>query len=755
MADRNNKKKLQNTSRKLPKQDRVHGSANNWFVRTLDFFLRFRRFAKDIAGILFILVALVTLLSLIGLTSGAWITPWADFLRYWFGWGSIFVVLASGIAGLFLMQKREEAMTTKDWKKVIWLEVSAFSILSLLSIFGGVSVERAVEGLDGGVVGWGLAQFIKIIFRPLPPGLAFGVEVGLLLILAFLGIMFGFQLFGRAIQKLEQIIEETSQPPEIEIDSAPAVVVLGEDSVLDRKNNRNKPAKKVSIPPEFRKDFRVEDQAESKALDVIERDDRLPDLRILQSGPGIKPNERHINQTAGLIEKTLAEFGIPTRVIGFQVGPTVTQFALEPGYLDRSNPIPGSEEQKQKIRVSQIVGLRKDLALALSVERLRIQAPVPGRPYIGVEVPNEKSVLVGLRSILETEVFYKVGSPLAIALGRDVSGTPVVADLARMPHLLIAGTTGSGKSVCIAALTACLVMNNSPDELRLVMIDPKMVELVRFNGLPHLIGKVETDLERIAGVLRWVVQEMQVRYKLLEEVRARDIESYNRKVRRRKDYDTMPRIVVMIDELADLMMSAAEQTEATIVRLAQMARATGIHLVIATQRPSTDVVTGLIKANFPARISFAVASGVDSRVIIDTTGAETLLGKGDMLFVNPEEGMPIRAQGVYVTDKEIEKLISYWQQDWNEDKGGKSPWEVMMEEEEIVADRDELIDEAIDLLKTTGKASTSMLQRRLKVGYPRAARLMDQLEDLGYVGPSQGGGRERDVFLDVDGDKIE
>jgi S-DNA-T family DNA segregation ATPase FtsK/SpoIIIE len=531
-------------------------------------------------------------------------------------------------------------------------------------------------------------------------------------------------------------------------------VVSGGDSPLERKNTRKKAAKKVLLPPEYRKDFKVEDQSETKVLDVIDRDDRLPDISILQSGTGIKPNERHINQTAGLIEKTLAEFGIPTRVIGFQVGPTVTQFALEPGYLDRSNPTSGTEDQKQKIRVSQIVGLRKDLALALSVERLRIQAPVPGRPYIGIEVPNEKSVLVGLRSILETEVFYKVGSPLAIALGRDVSGMPVVADLGRMPHLLVAGTTGSGKSVCIAALTACLVMNNSPDELRLVMIDPKMVELVRFNGLPHLIGKVETDLERIAGVLRWVVEEMQQRYKLLEELRARDIESYNRKVRRRKDYDAMPRIVVMIDELADLMMSAAEQTEATIVRLAQMARATGIHLVIATQRPSTDVVTGLIKANFPARISFAVASGVDSRVIIDMTGAETLLGKGDMLFVNPEEGTPIRAQGVYVTDKEIENLISYWQQGWSEDEV-KSPWEVMMEEEEINADRDELIDEAIDLVKTTGKASTSMLQRRLKVGYPRAARLMDELEDLGYVGPSQGGGKERDVFLDEDGDEIE
>jgi S-DNA-T family DNA segregation ATPase FtsK/SpoIIIE len=347
-----------------------------------------------------------------------------------------------------------------------------------------------------------------------------------------------------------------------------------------------------------------------------------------------------------------------------------------------------------------------------------------------------------------------VGSPLAVALGRDVSGQPVVADLSRMPHLLIAGTTGSGKSVCITALTACLVMNNTPEDLRLVMIDPKMVELVRFNGVPHLIGKVETDLERISAVLRWVVVEMERRYKLLEELKARDIESYNRKVLRRKDHDPLPRIVVLIDELADLMMSAAEQTEATIVRLAQMARATGIHLVIATQRPSTDVVTGLIKANFPARLSFAVASGIDSRVILDSAGAETLLGKGDMLFLNPEEGTPIRTQGVFVSDKEIENIILYWQKAWQPEEEG-SPWDTMLEHEAVLADRDDLVEQAIELIKQTGKASTSMMQRRLKVGYPRAARLMDELEDLGVVGPSMGGGRERDILLNFDEDENE
>lgn len=749
------KRTYQKTAKKTPPGDKERLPGESWFVRMVDFLLKFRRFAKDILSIILILIALLTLLALIGLTSGAWINPWADLLRYWFGWGSIFVVIACGVAGMLLMQKRDEPFTSRDWRKVIWLEVSGFSILALLSIFKGNSIDRAVLGLDGGVVGWGLAQFIGILFRVFPEGLGKALEVVLLLLTTGLGILFGFQLIGRAIRKLEEVIEGVEREPVTFEGEALAVVIAGGDPPLKTKSGR-RPAnnKKVTLPPEFRKDFRVEEQEESKALEVMQRDDRLPPLEILKNNSGVKPSERHINQTAGLIEKTLAEFGIPAKVVGFQVGPTITQFAVEPGYLDRSSGGNGDDESKQKIRVAQIVGLRKDLALALSVERLRIQAPVPGRPYIGIEVPNEKSVIVGLRSILESESFYKVGSSLAIALGRDVSGQPVVADLSRMPHMLIAGTTGSGKSVCIASLTACLVMNNSPEDLRLVMIDPKMVELVRFNGLPHLIGKVETDLERIASVLRWVVFEMQERYKLLEELRARDLDSYNRKAHRRGDFEPLPRIVVMVDELADLMMSAAETTEATIVRLAQMARAVGIHLVIATQRPSTDVVTGLIKANFPARISFAVASGIDSRVIIDTSGAETLLGRGDMLFVNPEEGTPIRAQGVYINDKEIENIISYWQKNWETDED-TSPWDEMMEEDESSMDQDELVRDAIDLIKQTGKASTSMLQRRLKIGYPRAARLMDDLEDLGYVGPSRGGGRERDVYIDETSEDFE
>jgi S-DNA-T family DNA segregation ATPase FtsK/SpoIIIE len=321
-----------------------------------------------------------------------------------------------------------------------------------------------------------------------------------------------------------------------------------------------------------------------------------------------------------------------------------------------------------------------------------------------------------------------------------------------MPHLLIAGSTGSGKSVCITSLAACFAMNNAPEDLRMVMIDSKMVELLRFNGLPHLYGKVETNIDRIMGVLRWVVLEMEHRYRLLEASHVRDLEGYNRKQARKEDGVTLPRIVVLIDELADLMMSAPDQTEHNLVRLAQMARATGIHLIVATQRPSTDVVTGLIKANFPARLAFSVASSIDSRVILDTTGAETLLGRGDLLFLNPEMGNPIRAQGVMVTDMEIERIIDYWQKNSELESESTPPWEKLLTEPDENEDEG-LIEQAISIVRNTQRASASLLQRRLRIGYPRAARLLDQLEEMGIVGPGQGGGRERDVMPFEEGEE--
>jgi S-DNA-T family DNA segregation ATPase FtsK/SpoIIIE len=603
-------------------------------------------------------------------------------------------------------------------------------------------LERAEAGLDGGQIGWGMATILDAFF---PPVLSILLLSSFIAICSIVGLGLGAWLSKIAVRILggeQPLTAEDLVDPAISI--APA-----EGAEAPSGPAKAATKKKTRLAPEFRKQFKV-DQKDERTKGPLPRADHLPSLELLIDERESRPDERHINQRAGLIEQTLAEFGVPAKVIGFQIGPTVTQFAVEPGFIEK----PGDSEEEiarqRKVRVSQITSLARDLALALSAERLRVQAPVPGRPYVGIEVPNQKSTIVRLRPVLEAETFYKVGSPLALALGRNVSGEPVVADLAAMPHLLIAGTTGSGKSVCIAAFTSCLVMNNPPEDLRLVMIDPKMVELVRFNGLPHLYGKVETDLERILGVLRWVVAEMDRRYMVLEQSRSRNIDTYNRKARRRKNAETMPRIVVMVDELADLMISAPEMTEHNLVRLAQMARAVGIHLVVATQRPSTDVVTGLIKANFPARMSFAVASSIDSRVILDTSGAESLLGRGDMLFLPPEAGSPVRVQGVWVTDQEVEKVISFWQKTYAKIEPEPPPWDEMLEQEAILADRDELVEKAIELVTRTQRASASMLQRQLRIGYPRASRLMDELEELGIVGPSQGGGREREVLVEPD-----
>jgi S-DNA-T family DNA segregation ATPase FtsK/SpoIIIE len=707
----------------------------------------FQRFAWDAGGVLALAIAIMTTMALFGLTGGAILTWWVTVLRAWLGWGSLLVILAFTLSGILMLSQRTSTPLRIPWGRVIALETAAFSAIALMTLLGGASVQRAEQGLDGGLVGWGLVELLGLAVHP--PWL---LSLLLSLILLVFTIV-GLNLTHALALLLKQPFREATYPAAGSLDLGPGVSVEGSNPSEATPPRESSPRKRriSDLPSEFRKKFKIQTKEETQSPPPV-RDDRLPPVELLVNEQTLKPDERHINLTAGLIEKTLAEFGIPAKVIGFRVGPTVTQFALEPGFTEKQGS--DNEVSRQKVRVSQISSLSRDLALALSAERLRIEAPVPGRPYIGIEVPNSKSSLVRLRPILEAEAFYKFGSPLTIALGRDVSGQAVVADLARMPHLLIAGTTGSGKSVCIAALTACLVMNNTPEDLRLVMIDPKMVELVRFNGLPHLYGKVETELERILGVLRWTTAEMDRRYKLLESTRSRNIDTYNRKMRRRKSGETLPHIVVMLDELADLMMSAPDQTEHTLVRLAQMARATGIHLVVATQRPSTDVVTGLIKANFPARISFAVASSIDSRVILDGTGAESLLGSGDMLFLPPEAANPIRAQGVMITDQEIEKVITFWQKAYTTEEAAEPPWEELLEEEAALAEKDDLLPKAVEIVRNTQKASASMLQRRLRIGYPRAARLIDELEDLGVVGPAQSAGRDREVLMSP-GDEIE
>ena len=722
--------------------------------QTLRLLTRFQRFAWDTGGVFMLAAALMTLLALLlPELAGGLLAWWSAWLQLWFGLGSVWLVTLAGVIGVWMLWRRPSGEQAKvPWSRVLALEVAAFASLTLLTVIGGTSLERAEAGLDGGRIGWGLSELLRLLLEPV--GLSNPLwRIFLLGAVLAVSLFIGLGLAGWLVAWVRQSARTAIQAEVSHVGPEPAV----SESPLQPQESPISPAgdpkkKRPVLPAQFRKNFRIEPEAEKNPGLPLVRDERLPGLDLLINEQASRPDERHINLTAGLIEKTLAEFGIPAKVIGFRVGPTVTQFAIEPGFVEKEKA--GSEGDaiaRHKVRVAQISALNRDLSLALSAERLRIEAPVPGRPYVGIEVPNSKSMVVRLRPILESDSFYKIGSPLAIALGRDVSGQPVLADLSRMPHLLVAGTTGSGKSVCIAAITTCLAVNNTPEDLRFVMVDPKMVELVRFNGLPHLLGKVETELERILAVLRWTVAEMDRRYKLLEASHSRNIDSYNRKARRRKGELPLPRLVVMIDELADLMMSAPDQTEHNLVRLAQMARAVGIHLVVATQRPSTDVVTGLIKANFPARISFAVASSIDSRVILDTQGAESLLGRGDMLFLPPEASGAIRAQGVMITDQEVERMITFWQKAHPPAEGtNPTPWDEMLEQEAILADRDGLVEQAIRIVRGTQRASASLLQRRLHIGYPRAARLIDELEELGVIGPAQGGGREREVLIGVD-----
>jgi S-DNA-T family DNA segregation ATPase FtsK/SpoIIIE len=481
---------------------------------------------------------------------------------------------------------------------------------------------------------------------------------------------------------------------------------------------------------------------------------QLPDGKnILDSGSAPEVNEEFIQQRARLIQETLASFGAPVQVVEINRGPAITQFGVEPLFVE-------TRSGRTKVRVNKIASLADDLALALAAPRIRIQAPVPGHSYVGIEVPNDEMTLVALRDIVESEPFQRNMNPLKFALGRDVTGHPVSTTLENMPHLLIAGTTGSGKSVCVNSILTCMLLHNTPDDLRIILVDPKRVELTGYNGIPHLLSPVVVEIERVIGALQWMTREMDKRYHLFAQVGSRNITDYNARMKLQGG-KKLPLLVIVIDELADLMMIAPGETEQTITRLAQLARATGIHMILATQRPSVDVVTGLIKANFPARIAFAVASNTDSRVILDQPGAERLLGRGDMLFQAPDAPAPVRLQGVFVSDHEIQKLVEFWRAQL----GGASPYAATSQPADIPKSDtplkqtvmfddmkpedmnvDPLLAEAIDLVRKEGRASVSMLQRRLRIGYTRAARLVDMMEDQGIVGPPEGGTQMRQIL---------
>jgi len=458
-----------------------------------------------------------------------------------------------------------------------------------------------------------------------------------------------------------------------------------------------------------------------------ERSYTLPDLSLLETrAPARSGAGMDHDANSRIIVSKLASFGIPTEVVGISAGPVVTQYELEPD---------------PSVRVSRIEALSDDLAMALSARSIRIEAPIPGRSVVGIEIPNRDSHVVGLKSIFEEVEFENANDGLIFALGRDVAGAARATDLTKMPHLLIAGATGSGKSVMVNALIASLLFRAPPQELRLILVDPKRVELSGYNGLPHLLVPVITESDKAAAALRWTVIEMENRYRLFAEAGARNLAAYNEG--REDQSDRLPFIVIVIDELADLMMQDGRSTEEPIVRIAQKARATGIHMVLATQRPSVNVVTGLIKANIPSRIAFSMASQIDSRTVLDAPGAEDLIGRGDMLFQPSDAPKPIRLQGVFVSDAEIIAIVAHWRAQGLPDY----QMEIVKSANEAGAsgaasteggDRDRLFEEAVEVTQEHDRASASLLQRRLRIGYARAARIIDQLEAAGYIGAFDG-----------------
>jgi len=722
----------------------------------------------EMVGILFLALAVLTFLSFISSNQGKITGQWLSLLRQGFGWGAYVMPVVLGAVGLGLLMHGFGRLPAVRWEKVLGLVLVFASALGLSHLFAAAANpwNLVLGGRAGGVVGWAVGQ-----------GLAYTIGRIGAFVVVFALLFTGVVLFvGRSTAEMGMVLwlawdwlreqgQQRRQKPARQ-ESLPQL----QHPVSDRSDLRSRPTAVSAVRPEAegeRPPVRVIgrepslpaasrpivfSRPESSAVKVSWR---LPNAaQILEDLTDQEISQAEIQSQVQIIEETLESFGVPARVVEVNQGPAITQFGVEPGFMT------GRGGKQTKVKVSRISSLADDLALALAAAPIRIEAPVPGRSIVGIEVPNKEVALVSLRGVMETEAFEEVHrkTPLPIALGENVSGEPIVANLISMPHLLIAGATGSGKSVCINAIVACMLCTNTPDTLRMIMIDPKRVELTGYNGIPHLLFPVVVDLERVVSTLQWVTREMDQRYQRFAKAGARNIDDYNRRAVA-GEQERMPFILVFIDELADLMMIAPDDVERSVCRIAQMARATGIHLVIATQRPSVDVVTGLIKANFPARISFMVTSSIDSRVIIDTVGAERLLGSGDMLFMAPDASQVMRLQGCFVSEPELERLIGYWKNAIQE-KGGMPALDAEFvqnslpsfpeveepEEEALPGQTDELLDKAVEIVSSEGKASTTLLQRRLRIGYARAARIIEAMEEQGLVGPDLGGSRGREVL---------
>ncbi len=695
-----------------------------------------RPYQREIGGFLLLLLAFFVVLNLLGLTSGALPTALGNAAAALFGWGAIPVMFSLGWLGVALaMSLFKEEAKPLPLEMIIGVELILIAGLALihLTASGSDPLALAREHGGGGYVGWSLSALLSDLVGKWIAGFAF-----LLIALAGVGLIIRLTM-GESLAGAEEW--QQSAPKPRPIPSAPP-----------------KKVKKQKVVKPQKPSMSAEQALQNTPLSPRRRGAPLPPIDLLAPAASSPDQSANARYQAQIIEDTLRGFGVPAQVVEVNYGPTVTQFGVKPGTI--SKRLSDGSVVEQRVRVSKINSLINDLALALAAAPIRIETPVPGRPIVGIEVPNHDTSLVSLRGAMESVNFRRKKGSLPIALGKGVNGSVTVFDLAAQPHLLIAGATGSGKSVCINAVITNLLMTHPPERLKMLMIDPKMVELTSFNGLPHLVAPVVTDFEQVAGALAWVTREMERRYKAFAAAGARNIGGYNRKV---KSSERLPFMVVIIDELADLMMLAADEIERYITRIAQMARATGIHMIIATQRPSTDVVTGLIKANFPARIAFAVSSQIDSRVILDSPGAEKLLGKGDMLYMAPDSPKLARLQGCFVSDAEIKNVVAYWKRTGSmaaphpaekevaeNDTAQPLPWAGILEE----ASKDNMLKQAIQLVIEQQRASATFLQRKLGIGYPRASRLMDQLEEEGVIGPAQGGSARKVLWQD-DADSAE
>jgi DNA segregation ATPase FtsK/SpoIIIE, S-DNA-T family len=767
----------------------------------------------DIVGLILIALGGLTILSMLSSRQADVTGQWIGFLRNTFGLGFFVIPIVFLLIGLWLLLRSFEKTPRLTREQIAGLVLLFVVALMSLAFFDRALAGSVGTGLLGGVVsavgesgsvvllivGWIIAAVL--LFDVTPSEIATKIAQGLRRI----------KPASSASANPDQSWPTTTTPPVIKPGQPVDVVINtgrsngnGVKAAPTRSDSAASavepaPTSRYAVTPRSRPDApppgMLGDQTMANplanapavsstaaaAIDTsptgplyphvigLQQPWELPKIEeVFESGEEGALSEDDLRENARVIEETLQAFGVEGKVIEVNRGPAITQFGVEPGFVQRGGKV-------TKVKVSKITALADDLALALAAKTIRIEAPVPGKNIVGIEVPNGEIATVALRDVIESESFQKVKhkGALPIALGQDVSGQAVATDLSTMPHLLIAGTTGSGKSVCVNAIISCLMAHFTPDELRLLMVDPKRVELTTYNGVPHLLAPVVVDLEKVTGVLNWVTREMDERYRKFAKSGSRNIDDYNTKIEENNAKEgatpepILPYIVVIIDELADLMMLAPDETEKTICRLAQMARATGIHLIIATQRPSVDVVTGLIKANFPARIAFSVASSVDSRVILDTTGAERLLGRGDMLYVAPEVGSPQRLQGCFVSDREIHQLVRYWKglsgaaaMTPVPGLGGTATTstrppqqtsfipDIQSEIEQAQANgEDDLLQRAIEVVKLQKKASISLLQRQLRIGYTRAARLIDQMEEKGIVGPATEDSRWREVLV--------